>query len=416
MTTVRLRSIAAVALPVAITATAFAAGSGSASTGTAAGAQQTTELISRALDGGTPNGPSTHGVISNDKRFTRLIAYESDASDIVSGDTNGQRDVFAVFRKGPVGNNGSPWRADRTILVSKPQSGGVANGPSFSPAVDGSFHNAPKCVAFLSSASNLVAGDTNGKVDAFLSRGPGNSLSRVSLPGNRQSTADTTSVAISGDCSRVAFVTGGKLYDRVGNSTKGIKSRGTASDPSFSTGLRNDLVFAARGGIYLSSNGTSRPRRINRGGRNPVYNDIKRRTVAYEIRKGGRTQIGYHDIGKRQKIISRRGGSLGNGNSVNPVIGNSGYYVTFESSASNLSVNASGSPGDSNGRPDVYLYTDTRSLTLVQSVREKAVPLPGGGQNPSMSFYANYILFDSPAPLGSQSGPRQVFMRYLGPV
>ena len=32
-----------------------------------------------------------------------------------------------------------------------------------------------------------------------------------------------------------------------------------------------------------------------------------------------------------------------------------------------------------------------------------------------MSFYANYIVFDSPAPLGS-NGPRQVFMRYLGPV
>ena len=44
------------------------------------------------------------------------------------------------------------------------------------------------------------------------------------------------------------------------------------------------------------------------------------------------------------------------------------------------------------------------------------VPLEGGGFNPSMSFYANYILFDSPAPLGSTSGAHQVWMRYLGPV
>ena len=57
-----------------------------------------------------------------------------------------------------------------------------------------------------------------------------------------------------------------------------------------------------------------------------------------------------------------------------------------------------------------------RNLTLVQSVREKAVPLPGGGQNPSMSYYANYIVFDSPAPIGARSGGHQIYMRYLGPV
>jgi hypothetical protein len=33
-----------------------------------------------------------------------------------------------------------------------------------------------------------------------------------------------------------------------------------------------------------------------------------------------------------------------------------------------------------------------------------------------MSFYANYVLFDSPAPLGSRRGRSQVFMRWLGAV
>ena len=71
---------------------------------------------------------------------------------------------------------------------------------------------------------------------------------------------------------------------------------------------------------------------------------------------------------------------------------------------------------DHNGDPDTYLFTDVRDLTLVQSVKRKGVPVRGGGQNPSMSFYANYILFDAPAPLGRESGARQVFMRYLGPA
>jgi hypothetical protein len=79
-------------------------------------------------------------------------------------------------------------------------------------------------------------------------------------------------------------------------------------------------------------------------------------------------------------------------------------------------VNALGRTGDSNNRPDAYLYTNVRDLTLVQSVKEKAVPVPGGGENPSMSYYANYIVFDSPAPLGDNSGNHQIYMRYLGEV
>ena len=81
-----------------------------------------------------------------------------------------------------------------------------------------------------------------------------------------------------------------------------------------------------------------------------------------------------------------------------------------------LGVNASGRTGDSNGRPDTYLYTANRKITLVQSVKKKAVPLNGGGMNPSMNFYANYVVFDSPAPMNAAEGPHQIFMRYLGPV
>ena len=47
-------------------------------------------------------------------------------------------------------------------------------------------------------------------------------------------------------------------------------------------------------------------------------------------------------------------------------------------------------------------------------MREKGVPLPGGGQNPSMSYYANYIVFDSSD--GRASGPHQIYMRWLGAV
>src|SRR3954467_10210535 len=92
-----------------------------------AGGQSTT-LISRAADGGTPNGPSTNAVISGDRRFARIIAFESEATDLVRGDTNGQKDVFAVKRRGSINNRGTPWSGGDAVLVSRGLGGDPADG------------------------------------------------------------------------------------------------------------------------------------------------------------------------------------------------------------------------------------------------------------------------------------------------
>jgi hypothetical protein len=223
-------------------------------------------------------------------------------------------------------------------------------------------------------------------------------------------------VAVSGDCSRVAFVSGGRVYVRTPNRTLRLRTARNPTDLSFSTGRKRHLVFGARGGVYLSKGATARPRRVARGGADPAFNTLVRPMLAYEVRRRGNTQIAFKRLGRRPRIISSRRGALGNGDSTDPVIGNSGYYVTFESEASNLSVDAAGRPGDANDRPDVYLYTDTRDLTLAESVGQSGELLAGGGANPSMAYYANYILFDSPAPLGRRQGAHQVFMRYLGGI
>jgi hypothetical protein len=381
----------------------------------AAARNQSTLLISRTPSGSVPNGDSTGAVISNDKRYARAIAFESDASDLVTGDTNGVKDVFAVKRSGSIGNLGAPWSRGSTILISRTVSGAPADGPSSSPSIDGSFHTKPTCVGFLSAATNLVSGDTNGQVDAFVKKLSGGAPKRISLPGGHQSAQPTTAVAVAGNCKLIAFVTGGRLYVSNGSGRpRRVSAPGTAADPSFSTGLRNDLVFGARGGVYLAKDGTGRPELVGKGGRNPAYNDIKRRTVAYEKLVGGHWQIAYHDIGKGERIVSANHGRRGDGDSRNPVIGNSGYYVTFESDATNLATTAGGSARDHNGKPDIYLYTDNRKITLVESSVVKGEPAPGGGKSPGMSFYANYIVFDSPGSIRTGTGPRSIFMRYLG--
>jgi hypothetical protein len=370
----------------------------------------------------------------------------------VRNDPNGVKDVFVVRRAGSFHNNGSKWQRGRTTLISRAP-GGPANGPSWGAAVDGSFWTVPSCVAFLSSATNLVAGDTNGRVDAFVSNRIGRLPKRVSLPGGKQAIEDTTDVAVSGDCSRIAFVTGGRLYVKAGKRVRRVKAGVPASDPAFSNGFTNDLVFTAPRGVYMSRGGTKRPKLIGPGGRNPAYSDIhkpppncKRRTFAYERKYKGRWQVVVRVQGQKTRVISRRRGSHANADSRHPVIGNAGCYVTFESDASNLGLNATRRKGDHNQAPDVYLYTAVRRITLVQSVANKAIPLQAGGRNPSMSWYANYVVFDSQAPMRNQfrlepwqfkslqksqyrdplppppppgqapADTSQIYMRYLGPV
>jgi hypothetical protein len=425
--TSRSRGIASV---VAVAATVAAVAMPATSSASRRADLQYTSLISRSMDGKMPNGASTHPVISGDRRYARAIAFESEASNLVRNDKNGFKDVFAVLRTGRIDNFGAKWIPGRTVMISRTATGRQSNGPSFSPAIDGGFDRKPHCVAFISSASNMVYGDTNGVDDAFIRQLRSGKPRRL-MPGGRQAVAPVTAVTVSQDCKAIAFVTGGKLYvKRGGGKPRLVRAAGVAADPSFSAGRRRDLVFGAASGVYLLKQGKSQPRLVAPGGRNPAYNDIKRQVVAYERPVGGHVQIGYRDVGHREQIISSRGGDIGNGDSRDPVIGNTGHYVTFETDATNLGMNANRRTGDDNGMPDVYLYTDVRKITLVQSVVEKAVPLARGGQHPGMSFYANYIVFDSTLPLngpaadvlrtlvtpGAALGTPQIYMRYLGPV
>lgn len=110
----------------------------------------TTKLVSANLTGNSGNGDSLPAGISANGRFA---LFESAASDLVVGDSNGAGDVFLrdVI-------NGT------TLRVSVAANGGSANGPSRNAVMtpDGRY------VTFVSTATNLVAGDNNGIPDVFV--------------------------------------------------------------------------------------------------------------------------------------------------------------------------------------------------------------------------------------------------------
>jgi len=119
-----------------------------------------TRLVSH---GATGRAHSSSPSISQRGRF---VAFDSDATGLVAGDSNDATDVFLRDR-----------RLDTTTLISTASAGGLSNGDSYSPAV--SPHGA--FVAFFSYADDLVAGDTNGFTDVFLHDVARGATTRVSV-------------------------------------------------------------------------------------------------------------------------------------------------------------------------------------------------------------------------------------------
>src|SRR2546423_11220086 len=103
-----------------------------------------TTLVSVNLSGmGGGNGDSFPVQISTNGQF---VLFEGSASDLVANDTNGATDVFLRDLVNGV-----------TFLVSTNSNGGGGNGISRSSTMT----PAGRYIAFVSTATNLVAGDTN---------------------------------------------------------------------------------------------------------------------------------------------------------------------------------------------------------------------------------------------------------------
>src|SRR5918995_578483 len=129
-------------------------------------------------------GPS----ISSDGRF---VAFESEASNLVTNDTNGFIDAFV-----------HDLQTGATERVSVNSSGKQGNLESGFPSIrsDGRF------VAFQSLASDLVANDTNNTSDVFVRDLPTGATERVSVnSSDKQGNLNSYDPSISSDGRFVAF-------------------------------------------------------------------------------------------------------------------------------------------------------------------------------------------------------------------
>ena len=288
------------------------------------------------------------------------MAFQSVASNLVSGDTNGTDDIFLYDTV-----------ANTTRRVSVGTGGIQGNSYSSSPSIsaDGRY------VAFGSASNNLVSGDTNNTGDIFLYDTVANSTRRVSVgTDGTQGNSYSYSPSISGDGRYVAFgsaasnlVSGDNtkptehifLYDTVANSTRrvSVSTGGTQGNSySYSPSISGDGRYVAFGSA--ASNLVS-------GDTNSTGDVFLYDTVATTTR---RVSVG-------------TSGTQGNNESRSPSISADGRYVAFQSYASNLVS------GDTNDTPDIFVYDTVANTTRRVSV----------DSNGTQSNQVSYLYRDAPS-------------------
>jgi Tol biopolymer transport system component len=147
-----------------------------------------TERVSVDSEGREANGYSWQPCVSDDGRY---VAFYSTASNLVPGDTGDRADVFVRDRQ-----------TRQTRRVSVAADGTPANGYSVQPAMSSNG----RFVAFASDATNLVAGDTNRRVDVFVKDLQTGTVERVSVgPDGRQGNGGSDEPSISADGRFVSF-------------------------------------------------------------------------------------------------------------------------------------------------------------------------------------------------------------------
>lgn len=148
----------------------------------------TTERISISSNGAQVNGDSFKPFISTDGRY---VAFDSIAMNLVTGDTNWWSDVFVRDRV-----------TGLTERISISSSGVQGNGDSWGPSIttDGRY------VAFDCYAKNLVPGDTNKSIDVLVRDRVTGITERISASSSgTQANRDSHDSCISPDGRYVAF-------------------------------------------------------------------------------------------------------------------------------------------------------------------------------------------------------------------
>lgn len=298
------------------------------------------QRVSDSIGGGSGNGWSYSCCISADGAF---VAFDSDATDLVLGDVNGWGDVFIWNRQ-----------SDLTEIISVNSAGRQGNSGSGGPVLsaDGRY------VAFVSVASNLVAGDVNGFGDVFLrDRLTGTTeIVSVSSAGVQADAGFPSVPCISGDGRYVGFASVASTL--VGGDDNGVRDVFVRDRQSATT----QVVSVSSLGVL--GNGPSEGAAIALDGSVVAFHSLASNLVI------GDTD-GFHNVFIRdlQMGVTEMGSIAASGGAAlggRPSISSNGRLLAFETGQDIV-------PGDTNGQIDIFVRDRVSRTTERVSISSEGI-------------------------------------------
>ena len=271
------------------------------------------------------NGDSLFPTISSTGRF---VAFVTSATNLVSGDTNGQNDILLRDRR-----NGTTAR----ISISTQEA--QANGGSERPSISGNG----RYVAFDSTATNLTSGDTNGHSDVFVRDRSSGATKLVSVARNSAKSNDySQDPIISSNGRYVIFESAASnLTTGDANNNTDVFLRDLSTNSTTLVSIRPDgMQFAA----------PSFPAAISADGR----------YVGFSVSPSTGFWLSYirdRQTGTTTRLSVGINGATANGDVFLGGISTNGRFVVLTSIASNLVA------GDTNGEQDVFVRNLTTGST-----------------------------------------------------
>jgi Tol biopolymer transport system component len=342
--------------------------------------------VSVATGGAEGNGGSQLADISADGRY---VAFESWSDNLVSGDANGQTDVFL-----------RDIQMETTNRVSIASNGMEGDAVHYSPAIS----NDGRYVIFASNSSNLVSGITTGTSvgNIFRRDTQMNTTIRVSVASDgTESDGHSNSPALSDDGRYVAFYSGATtLIDWDGNSKQDIFLH------DVQTGTTNRISLATN---TAGGNGSSRNEpAISADGHYVAFSSFATNLAGSDTNFSSDVFVRETLTGVVRRVSVASDGSEGNNSSYPPTISANGRYVVFASRASNLVNN------DTNGQfKDIFVHDLETGITSRVSVSSNGTETNGDSSDPVVSNDGRYVAFTSEASnlvSGDTNGEQDVFL------
>ncbi len=344
--------------------------------------EKRTIRVSIASDGTQGNGDSRRPSISGDGQ---LVVFQSSASNLVEGDTNGVDDIF-IHDLG----------TGETRRISTSSTGAEGNGKSDYPVIssDGRF------IAFRSAADNLVEGDLNGKPDIFLYERESGKVTLISVSSSGEQ---------GNDFSGAPSISAHGRYIAFRSEATNLHPKGINEDPDI---LVHDRVTGKTEMVSLSSQGQpywgnpSNPA-ISADGRYVVFQSTHEKLVPGYT--NWEPDIFLHDrqTGKTTLIPPERGTERQGKPSANPAISANGRFIVFQAPRSKLLSDDAGS------KQDVFLYDRESGKTIRISTASNGEAGNKWATRPAISGDGNSIAFQSTSAnlvAGDNNGSWDIFV------